>query len=247
MDDISSGSRLYHVSRKTSSDTQKTPAICVSQLSKIYEAEGGTTTILRDINLKIYAGEIIIIRGVSGSGKTTLLNILGGIEEHYTGSVKINNTLINELSSSKLTRYRAEKVGFIYQFHNLIPTLTAIENVLIGLEAKAPLKSGDPKKAEDMLRKIGLEDQKNKFPSQLSGGQQQRVAIARALIKHPSLILADEPTGSLDTTTGRQVMNTLISLHELYRPIIILVTHDPKLDSLAHRVLEISSGQIVEK
>lgn len=219
--------------------------IRISNASKRYTAGDSQVSVLQDIELNVPHGDIVMIRGMSGSGKTTLLNAIGGLDTVDEGSVEVAGFPLHRMSFTELTRFRAEKVGFVFQFHNLIPTLTVQENVLSGLEAMRPLQQQDARRARDYLARVGLAGHENKFPSRLSGGQQQRVAIARALVKEPVLVLADEPTGSLDEETGASVMNLLRELQTEKNTTVLIVTHNPDLAKHATRVYEMRSGRLL--
>ena len=195
--------------------------------------------VLRGVDLEIPARRITVILGPSGSGKTTLLNLIGGIDAPTTGELTFDHRSLTQLSEQELTRYRRERVGFIFQFYNLIPTLTALENVMVGTElVEEPM---DPRAA---LEVVDLADRIDHFPAQLSGGEQQRVAIARALAKDPMLLLCDEPTGSLDLTTGRLVLGLLRKVCDDLGKTVVIVTHNSAITGLADRVVKVGSGVI---
>ncbi len=191
-----------------------TPLISLTGLKKYYPSGDGRSLVLNHIDLEIARASMTVIRGISGSGKTTLLNILGGLDRVDEGQVRVGDALLDAMGPVALTRFRAERVGFIFQFHNLIPTLTVKENALTGLEPIRTATAQDHRRAEEYLHKVGLQEHAEKFPAKLSGGQQQRVAIARALIKEPQLILADKPTGSRDEDTGMRVFELLRQMQE---------------------------------
>ncbi|MGC9330086.1 MAG: ABC transporter ATP-binding protein, partial [Candidatus Hinthialibacter sp.] len=194
---------------------------------------------LRDASIDILEGEFLIIAGPSGSGKSTLLNQIGGMDRPSSGSVLFMGRDLAKASDMELTEYRRHEIGFVFQFYNLIPTLTAIENVQVATEvAKSPL---DPTEA---LQMVGLSDRAHHFPAQLSGGEQQRVSIARALASNPRLILCDEPTGALDLQTSKQVLNLLIHLNENLKKTVVLITHNNAIASLGRRVALIRDGAI---
>ena len=195
--------------------------------------------VLHGIDLAIYKGEITVILGASGSGKTTLLNIIGGIEKPTEGEIWFNEKDLAKLSDKKLTLYRRNNIGFIFQFFNLVPTLTAKENIEVSTEI-----SSTPMDPADALKLVDMEKKADNFPSQLSGGQQQRVSIARALAKKPTFILCDEPTGSLDFKTGQLVLETLVNLNKKLGATIIIITHCVPLADLAHRIVYLGSGVI---
>ncbi|HOM15958.1 MAG TPA: ABC transporter ATP-binding protein [Thermoguttaceae bacterium] len=196
---------------------------------------------VRDANLEVYEGEFLVMAGPSGSGKSTLLNLLGGLDRPTQGRIWFRQQELSALSPAELTRYRREKIGFVFQFYNLVPNLTARENVLLAAELST--RPMDPLEA---LRLVELEDRQDHFPSQLSGGEQQRAAIARALAKNPDLLLCDEPTGALDDVTGKRVLRLLIDLKNQLGKTIILITHNTAIAQIADRVIRLRSGQVVE-
>lgn len=196
---------------------------------------------LREVSLEIFAGEMLVMVGPSGSGKTTILNIVGGLDSATSGRVWFADREITAFKSAELTRYRRDTVGFVFQFYNLVPNLTARENVMVSTEL-----SRDPMDVAEALRVVGLEDRLDHFPSQLSGGEQQRVAIARALAKNPVLLLCDEPTGALDFTTGKRVLRMLVDLKQQLGKTVVLITHNAAIAQVADRVVRLRSGQIVE-
>lgn len=214
--------------------------IKVKQVSKHYQV--GTTQIhaLNNINFEIEQGEFVVILGPSGSGKTTLLNILGGMDSPSQGSVVIDEQSIDELNAKKLGLYRRNSIGFVFQFYNLIPTLTAYENIKLSERI-----SKHPFSAHEILQKVGLENRKNNLPQELSGGEQQRISIARAVCKNPQLILCDEPTGALDSDTGRQILKLLKELANKNNQTIIVVTHNALIAEIADRVIRLKDGQII--
>ncbi len=203
----------------------------------------GSTTVWanKDISFEVNKGELVIILGSSGAGKSTLLNILGGMESVTSGEIIINGHNIANYTSKQLTTYRRNEIGFVFQFYNLIPNLTAKENV--ELAAELVKNSADE---VSVLRDVGLEDRINNFPSQLSGGEQQRVAIARALAKNPALLLCDEPTGALDYKTGKKVLKILQNQSRRKGKTVIIVTHNAALAALADKVIRIQDGQVKE-
>ena len=197
---------------------------------------------LKDVDLKGPQGEFAVILGPSGSGKTTLLNLVGAIDNATDGRIEVGGIDLANLGVDEQVKYRRENVGFVFQFFNLIPTLTAAENV----ELVADLTSTDgAARAEDVLEKVGLADRMHHFPSELSGGEQQRVAIARALVKQPPILLCDEPTGELDFETGRMILELLQDISREQDQTVLLVTHNAAIGEMADRVLELRSGEIV--
>jgi len=213
----------------------------MTQVSKIYGSGAATVNALREVNLEVWPGEFVVLLGPSGSGKTTLLNLVGGIEELTTGRIEVAGLDIGSLSGRERTEFRRDRVGFIFQFFNLVPTLTAQENV----EVIAELTGADPGgRSREALLRVGLGDVFDRFPGQMSGGQQQRVAIARAIVKEPPLLLCDEPTGSLDLDTGRQVLGVLRDLAREGHHTVLLVTHNSAIAAMADRVVSLHSGTI---
>lgn len=196
---------------------------------------------LDGVDFSINKGEFVVILGPSGAGKSTLLNLLGGMDKVTSGTIKVGNETISEYSDSKLTNYRAENVGFIFQFYNILPTLTVLENVQI---VKDIVKK--PKNAKKILKEVGLEKHYNKFPNQLSGGEQQRVSIARAIAKDPLLLLCDEPTGALDSKTGVEVLKLLKKQCDANNGenTVIIVTHNSLIVEIADRVIRLKNGKI---
>ena len=219
-----------------------TELVRVSELKKAYQ--GGVTGALNGISLAIEEGEFTAIMGPSGSGKSTLLNLIAGLDRPTSGSVTVTGTDLGSLGESGLARFRRDRIGFVFQFFHLLPNLTALENVLIPAQLKgAPSAEAAGRK---LLGRLGIGEVSDRYPAKLSGGQQQRVAIARALINQPALLLADEPTGALDTGSGEQVMSLLAELHAQGQT-IVLVTHDPKLATRhAARVVSIMDGRVVD-
>ena len=213
----------------------------VRGVTKVYRMGEVEVHALRGVNLDLYPGEFVVLLGPSGSGKSTLLNILGGLDVPTSGEVFYLDHSLTAASEHELTRYRREHVGFVFQFYNLIPSLTALENTTLVTEiAENPL---DPK---ECLRLVGLEQRLNHFPSQLSGGEQQRIAIARAVAKRPEVLLCDEPTGALDYPTGRLVLEVLERVNRQLRTITVVITHNVAIAGMADRVIHISSGEIAD-
>jgi putative ABC transport system ATP-binding protein len=194
---------------------------------------------LRGVDLKIPAGEIVVLLGPSGSGKSTLLNILGGLDQATEGTVHFQDQELTAMSDVQLTRYRRDHVGFVFQFYNLMPSLTAYENVELVTEI-----ASDPMSPEDVLGLVGLRERADHFPSQLSGGEQQRVAIARAVAKQPTVLFCDEPTGALDSTTGRAVLKVLKNVNEQLGATVLIVTHAAATAAMADRVIHFADGNI---
>ncbi len=218
----------------------------ISDLSKVYMMGEIEIHALNHIALDIKEGEFIAILGPSGSGKTTLLNMLGGLDTPATGKIVIDGEDIAGYNESRLTHFRRDQIGFIFQFFNLIPTLTAKENVEFAIDLTS--RDGDPIKqsAFELLDAVGLKDRANHFPFQLSGGEQQRVAVARALAKDPALVLGDEPTGNLDFRMGKLVLKTLKEVNVKEGKTVIIVTHNTPISSIADRVLYLHDGKITK-
>jgi putative ABC transport system ATP-binding protein len=196
---------------------------------------------LRKLDLDLYDGEFVVLLGASGSGKSTLLNILGGLDVPTSGEVRYRDHNLTAAGDRDLTRYRREHVGFVFQFYNLLPSLTALENVELVTEIAAR-----PMPAREALERVGLGDRLHHFPAQLSGGEQQRVAIARALAKRPDVLLCDEPTGSLDYPTGRRVLEVLEQANRELGTLTVVITHNAAIAGMADRVIRVSSGEIVD-
>lgn len=215
------------------------PILQLKDVSKIYKVGDGVCVALHDINLDIHTGELLVIVGPSGSGKSTLLNLIGALDSPSKGKIFMNDIDISSYSNNELSDYRAKNVGFIFQFYNLIPTLTAYENVAINKELVKD--SMDPKIA---LKAVGLGKRMHHFPSQLSGGEQQRASIARAIAKKPEILLCDEPTGALDTTTGQEVLAILQECSQKFHKTVILVTHNSEFAAIADRVVRLRDGKI---
>jgi putative ABC transport system ATP-binding protein len=233
------GTPVRSVSR--SAETSETPDVILRlrSVGKTYHMGDVSVPVLHDVNLDIRQGEVTVIVGPSGSGKSTLLNIVGGIDRPSTGQILFRDEDIANYSERQLTEYRRERIGFIFQFYNLVSTLTAYENVLVSTEIVRGAM--DPHAA---LELVGLGHRLDHFPAQLSGGEQQRVAIARAVAKRPDLLLCDEPTGALDLDTGRKILRALIELNRTLRMTIIIITHNVAIAGIAHRLLRLGSGTI---
>lgn len=215
--------------------------IKVENLKKSYKSGDVTTQVLKGVGLELNKGEIGVILGPSGSGKSTLLNIIGGIDRGDSGVVKIEDTEVTSLSDNKLTDYRRDKVGFIFQFYNLIPNLTVGENIEVVSNI-----SDSPLEVDEVLKAVGMLDKKYRFPKELSGGEQQRVSIARAVVKNPKLLLCDEPTGALDFTTSREILKLLQKVNKEFGTTILMITHNTAISAMANRVFKVRSGEIVE-
>lgn len=211
----------------------------ISNVTKSYGEGGSYCKVLNGISTMIDKGEICVILGPSGSGKSTLLNAIGGLDTVDSGQIHIDGQEITGLKPERLSDYRRDTLGFVFQFYNLIPNLTVEENIQVcGYLSKAPLAM------QELLDILGLTEHKNKFPSQLSGGQQQHCAIARALIKNPKLLLCDEPTGALDSKTAKEILILLEEINQKYGTTMLMVTHNAAIRSMAHKVIQIRDGQI---
>ncbi len=217
--------------------------IKLQKVTKTVRTGSQEQIVLDHIDLEISQGDIALIFGPSGSGKTTLLNQIGAIDRPDEGTIIVNGVNITQMKEKELTTYRSKFIGWIFQFYNLIPSLTTIENVALGLEL-AGQKKDVMKKSEQMLSLVGLADHMDKFPSQLSGGQQQRVAIARALAKSPQVVLGDEITGNLDSKTGKDIISLIKSLNEELGSTFLLVSHDLGLKEFATKIVELRDGRI---
>lgn len=202
--------------------------------------------VLKDVSFNINRGEIVTIIGRSGSGKSTLLNIISGFIKPTNGEVWINEKLVSELSESKFADFRLETIGFIFQNFQLIPSMTAFQNVELPLIFKGINESDRKKQTMETLKRVGLEDFKDHYPSELSGGQQQRVSIARALVVNPPLILADEPTGSLDSDTEKDLLHFIQQLNKDLGITFLIITHDEQVAKIGHRIIEIADGKVLE-
>lgn len=213
----------------------------LSGVSKTYHTGEVDVPVLHDVNLEIAAGAITVIVGPSGSGKSTLINIVGGIDRPSTGQILFDDRDLATFSDAELTAYRRETVGFVFQFYNLVPTLTATENVMVATEI-----SSDGMDPTEALKLVGLEHRVDHFPSQMSGGEQQRVAIARAVAKNPRLLLCDEPTGALDLETGRNILGVLSQLTRELGMSIIIITHNSAIAEMADYIVRIGSGTIAD-
>jgi putative ABC transport system ATP-binding protein len=199
---------------------------------------------LNDVNLEIYKKEIVCIIGTSGSGKSTLLNMMAGLEKPTKGEIIVNNMHLEKLSEKQLTKFRQKNVGFVFQSYNLIPTLTALENVSLVLTFRGVPKRVREKKATEMLKNVGLGKRLHHKPSEMSGGQQQRVSIARAFVGNPKIVFADEPTGNLDTKTTFEIMDLVTSMVKDLNQTLVIVTHDDEISSYANRIFHMRDGKI---
>ena len=214
----------------------------VKDVRKVYRRDTQEVPVLDGLSLEIAEGDFVALMGPSGSGKTTLLNLIGGIDQPTSGDVRVKDTAIGRLKPKELARWRSRHIGYVFQLYNLIPVLTALQNVelpllLVKMSGKERLE-----RAKHALDIVGLSDRLKHFPRQLSGGQEQRVAIARALVSDPTLLLADEPTGDLDRNSGEEILTLLERLNAEFKKTIIMVTHDPHAAERAHRVLHLDKG-----
>lgn len=222
-------------------NTGESALIRFENVGKVYKTGQIVYEALHDVNLEINEGELVVILGPSGAGKSTLLNLLGGLDGATTGRIYFGGEDITSFDDRRLGKFRAVDVGIVFQFYNLVPTLTAIENV--DLMQDLGVKIMEPVKALEM---VGLADKKDNFPSQMSGGQQQRVSIARAIAKLPRLLLCDEPTGALDTNTGREVLKILQDQSRVYKRTVVMVTHNSLFADIADKVVMVKNGTVVE-
>ena len=218
----------------------------VHNLTKTFRSGSHNVEILRGIDLTVRGGEVLAIEGPSGSGKSTLLGLLAGFDFPTAGSIRLDGEEITKMDEDQLALLRGRKLGFVFQSFNLIPTLTAEENVMLPIELRGD--SGEAKeRARSLLTEVGLQERFLHYPAQLSGGEQQRVALARAFVGRPSILLADEPTGNLDSGTGTNILELLLKLNRQEGTTLILVTHDPALSRLADRIVRLKDGKIVDE
>lgn len=220
-------------------DKPTQPVFSARGVTKVYQTGDVEVHALRGIDLDLFPGEFVVLLGASGSGKSTLLNILGGLDFPTEGTVKYRDAMLTNFNDAALTRFRREHVGFVFQFYNLIPSLTAKENVALITEI-----ADNPMKPEDALALVGLEKRLHHFPAQLSGGEQQRVAIARAVAKQPDILLCDEPTGALDVKTGIVVLDAIERVNKELGTTTAVITHNAVIANMAHRVVSLSDGQV---
>ena len=219
--------------------------ITLEHVSRTFEGKRHVTA-LNDVNLTIEAGEMVSIIGPSGSGKSTLLNLVGGLDRPTSGQVRIDQEILSRLSDDGLTRVRRDKIGFIFQFFNLLPTLTCVENVGLPLHLRGWPRQKVDERARELLTLVQLGQRMNHLPEELSGGERQRVAIARALSIYPPILLADEPTGNLDTHTGEEILALIRGLHERLKSTVVIVTHDMNVAESCPRTIALRDGRIVE-
>jgi putative ABC transport system ATP-binding protein len=217
----------------------------VRQVRKVYRRDAEELTVLNGIDLQVPEGEFVALMGPSGSGKTTLLNLIAGIDQPTSGSLMVAGTNVAQLSESQLAKWRARNVGFIFQFYNLIPVLTAVENVELPLLLTSLSKRERRERARTALKVVGLDDRWSHYPRQLSGGQEQRVAIARAIVADPSVLVADEPTGDLDSKSAEDILDLMETLNRQFHKTIVMVTHDPRAASRAHVQRHLEKGVLL--
>jgi putative ABC transport system ATP-binding protein len=227
------------------SEPQAVPLVAIRSVSKYYVRGGQVIPVLVDINLDVQSGDYVALMGPSGSGKSTLLNLVAGIDKPSSGEIRVAGVDIATLSDADLAAWRAGNVGFIFQFYNLMPVLTAFQNVELPLQLTDLSRRERRERVDLALSLVGLSDRADHRPNELSGGQQQRVAIARALITDPVLIVADEPTGDLDRTTGEEILGLLERLNDELDKTVLMVTHDPKAAEKAHRLVHLEKGELV--
>ncbi len=224
--------------------TNGQPMIQVADVTKSYHRDKIEIPVLNNISITVPEGEFLALMGPSGSGKTTLLNLIAGIDRPNAGKVTVNGTEIGRLSESALAQWRSTHVGFIFQFYNLIPVLTAYENVELPLLLTKLSKKEKREHVQAALTLVGLGDRMNHYPKQLSGGQEQRVAIARAIVTDPTILVADEPTGDLDKVSAGEIMTLLERLNKEFKKTIVMVTHDPRAAEKAHKVMHLDKGEL---
>ncbi len=216
----------------------------MQQVNKSYRNGEETTPVLKDLSLEVGKGEMILIMGPSGSGKTTLMNSIGGIEMPDQGSISLDGLVVTSLGTKELNQYRREKVGMVFQFYNLIPTLTARENVMLALEGRKLSRKDSRERAQCQLDLVGLNGKSDRFPQEMSAGEQQRVALARALVKEPALVLADEPTGNLDEASEAMVLDLLLKARKELGTTFIVVSHNPRLKGHMECCYELRHGRL---
>lgn len=240
---MSVGCDLVSMCGKTGSTKRARPVPEVvfrtKDVTKVYQTGEVKVFALAGVDLELYAGEMAVLLGPSGSGKSTLLNILGGLDHATTGRVWFRDQELTDMPDRGLTKYRRDHVGFVFQFYNLVPSLTARENVQLVTDV-----SPNPMPAEEALAQVDLANRMDHFPSEMSGGEQQRVAIARAIAKRPEILLCDEPTGALDSSTGIQVLEVLQDINERFGTTTVIITHNAEIQRMAHRVIQFQDGKI---
>jgi putative ABC transport system ATP-binding protein len=227
------------------SNNGRIPFVSLTNLSKSFREGRDTRQVLSDITFDFYKGEFTLLLGHSGSGKSTLLNLISGIEAPDGGEIMINDISISRFSERERTLFRRDRIGFIFQFFNLIPTMTVLENITLPQELAGKRRQEVETAAMRLLKRVGLADRRDTFPDTLSGGEQQRVAIARALVHDPLLLLADEPTGNLDEENGRRILDLLLELTRAAGKTLIMASHNMEIAELADRVLRVTDGQLI--
>jgi putative ABC transport system ATP-binding protein len=225
---------------------EREPLIIIEQLSKWFDEGNQRRTVLNNVNVTLNRGEFVVLLGKSGSGKSTLLNLIGGIDSPSSGTIRFGAHDLTALDERARTLFRRQHIGFIFQFFNLLPTLTVIENIMLPLELNNLANAAGRQRAHDLLAQVGLGDRADTYPDKLSGGEQQRIAIARALVHNPLLILADEPTGNLDVDTGQQVLELLDTLTRQAGKNLLMVTHSTDVVGIADRVFQIKEARLME-
>jgi len=223
------------------------PAVELRSLTKLYREGDSERTVLRDVNATLWLGEVVALVGRSGSGKSTLLNLISGIDRPSSGAVIVNGTDLTALDERARTLFRRERIGFIFQFFNLVPLLTVEENLLLPLELVGRADAAGRARARALLDRVGLADRGRAYPDRLSGGEQQRLAVARALVHDPALVLADEPTGNLDAETAKVVLELLDQLVREFGKTVVMATHSPEVVGAADRVFLVQHGQLAEQ
>jgi putative ABC transport system ATP-binding protein len=221
------------------------PIIQLQNLTKTYTEGKQSRVILNNINISFNNGEFILLLGHSGSGKSTLLNLISGIDAPDSGDILVNNIVINRLGEHQRTLFRRQHIGFIFQFFNLIPTLTVFENISLPIQLNGGIDAAKERDITALIERVGLSQRRDAFPDRLSGGEQQRVAILRAIVHNPTVLLADEPTGNLDEETGRTIMQLLLELTRQANKTLIMATHNPEVVPLADRVYRIKNGELI--
>jgi putative ABC transport system ATP-binding protein len=221
------------------------PIVQLQNLTKSYSEGRQNRTILNNVNAAFNAGEFILLLGQSGSGKSTLLNLISGIDSPDSGEILVNGVAINRLGERQRTLFRREHIGFIFQFFNLIPTLTVFENITLAIQLNGGINRAKEEEARRLIQRVGLSHRQDAFPDRLSGGEQQRVAILRAIAHNPTLLLADEPTGNLDEETGHTIMQLLLELTQQVNKTLIMATHNPEITPLADKLYRVKNGELI--
>jgi putative ABC transport system ATP-binding protein len=225
---------------------QDAPIIIAEHIHKTYDNGRVQVKALLDVSLAVERGEIVAVMGPSGCGKTTLLNCLSGLDEFDSGDIRIEGTSLQQMSDVKRTTYRAQRMGFVFQTYNLLPVLTAVENVEMPLLVSGTTPKQAREQALSVLAQVGLAERAHHRPAELSGGQSQRVTIARSLVNHPAIIWADEPTGNLDSQTADEILTMLLELNQTYQQTFVIVTHDPQVGDRCDRIIRMRDGRVIE-